>query len=241
MARKQSVPGPPSRISSADARCDGPGAYERVNASHPVVLGLATIVLLMKWVDLRFGRRASFITGALVAVSPYQIRYSQELRPYPYLLFFFLLSLVLIDHLLLGKGGRGLILAVAGALAGGLYCHEIFPVIFGVILATCWTWRDKANASSYRHLAAAVALALLAYLPLLPRLLGLLATGGESSARTWGWWLLSRRWEFLTCAGREGFPLSLGGVAFFVMCAIGIVYAAKSSPLVGSMSYREQW
>lgn len=65
-----------------------------------VVWGTASVVLFGLLIARRSNRRAGLIAAALLAVSPYHVRYSQEVRPYAFALFLICLDLWILDHCL---------------------------------------------------------------------------------------------------------------------------------------------
>ncbi len=189
------------------------------------VAAVAALVLLMIWAEARFGWRVAALVGLLGTVSPYHLRYSQELRPYPYLLLAAAATLVLADRVLSGRGGRWTISGFAAACAAGLWVHDTFFVVAAPVAAVAWARRRELAPRWRRRLAAGAGLALVLYVPLLPRLVRLAGTASAPTAQAWGWWFLSRRWAFLTVAGREGIPSGWGAAAFAFAVGLGMVVA----------------
>jgi hypothetical protein len=64
------------------------------------------------------------------------------------------------------------------------------------------------------------------YLPWLGRVVELARRAAEPSAQTWWWGFFTRRWQFLTVAGREGEDLTWGGALVMVLVAVGLGVAA---------------
>ncbi|HEY8019447.1 MAG TPA: glycosyltransferase family 39 protein, partial [Thermoanaerobaculia bacterium] len=79
------------------------GLSETARRLVPVALGIATVLLLAGWVGRHFGERAGLAVGAVAALSPVGVHYSQELRPYALALFLMVAALVLLDRLLGGS------------------------------------------------------------------------------------------------------------------------------------------
>ncbi len=78
------------------------GASEATRRLLPILLGVSTVVLLASWTGRRFGQRAGLAVGAVAALSPVGVHYSQELRPYSLALCLMVAALVLLDRLLDG-------------------------------------------------------------------------------------------------------------------------------------------
>ncbi len=93
----------------------------------PIAAGLASIVLLAIWIRSRVGRDVALIAGAVCALSPFHVRYSQELRPYPFLLLAVTASLVAAEHL--RRTPRpGAAVGLGLILAAGLWIHVSFAL-----------------------------------------------------------------------------------------------------------------
>ena len=196
----------------------------------PIALGVLSILLLAAWVRPRFGYIVALFTASLAVVSPFAVRYSQELRPYPFVLFFFLLALVAFDRLMRNpEPVWGGVLAVA--LAGGLYSHTFFPVVAVPMLASipgigsCSRLPNKRGFVLYSSLAIISSLALFAFW--VPHLISLATPSSQSTAQTWTWHEVGRRWEFLTVGGWEGTDLSWGGLLVGLLAAVGFARALR--------------
>src|SRR5436305_12312282 len=96
---------------------------DTVHRLVPIALGIGTVLLLARWTARRAGRAAGLAAGLAAAALPFAVRYSQELRPYPYLLFFAAAALVATDRLV-DRPGRGSTARLAAVLLGGLYAHD---------------------------------------------------------------------------------------------------------------------
>jgi len=199
-----------------------------------ILFGLGSIGLLMMWVSRRFGRWTGLLSGALVAVSPYHIRYSQELRPYPYIVFLLFVVLISLDVLVYSRRWRSsAAVALSVSLVIGMYFHDIFLIVAlpsGLLAA----YRGRKYSDRVLRLfALAASAAVLLYLPLLPRFMRLAGSGGENTAQTWGLWFLFHRWEFLTVGWREGSPPSMGGAIFAFLVMVGLVWTLMTRPSEG--------
>lgn len=220
----------------------GCGLGETGQRLIPIALGVATVLLLAVWAGRHFGRRTGLLAGWLAAISPLHIRYSQELRPYSYLLFFAMLTLVAVDRLA-RRPGWGNALLVLAAMVGGLYSHLLYPLVLVpalIVLAAELRRAAPANRSRLKRalalLGGAAAAAFLVYVPWLVETVGTLAArppvGGVAH---WSWRLLGERWEFLTVAARYGDALSVGGALALGLALIGAARAVRSAAGVAAL------
>src|SRR6185295_603760 len=76
------------------------GLGESARRLIPIAFGLGTILILARWAARRFGRLEGLLVGAAMALAPFHVHYSQELRPYSLALFCAALSLSAADRLL---------------------------------------------------------------------------------------------------------------------------------------------
>lgn len=204
----------------------GLGASDDLQRLVPILLGLGSIALLVVWARNHFGTVAGLAAGWLAALSPYHLRYSQELRPYAYVLFFALLTLVLSERVL-ARPSPVKVVACAAAAAAGLYSHNLFILIVVPIASVAMTRRVAGcGAKGLLGLVASAALALALYLPWLGRVVELARRTAEPSAQTWWYGFFTRLWQFLTVAGREGEDLTWGGALMLVLVLAGLGVAA---------------
>jgi len=192
----------------------------------PVGLGGLSILLLVAWARRRFGDVVALTVGSLAALSPFHLRYSQELRPYPYLLFFVVLSLVVVDRAV-EHGRVGWAVPCGLVFAGGLYSHALFPLVAAPIVASALLLDRQARKKACITVPLAAGIGLALFLPWLPQLLRTAAAAGEPSAQSWTWRALARRWQFLTVGGWEGADLTWGGAVLLVLALLGVVRALR--------------
>ncbi len=213
------------------------GASEDVQRLVPILLGAGSLALIVLWVAEHFGQRVAVVAGLLAAVSPLHIRYSQELRPYAFLLFFMSAALLLADRI--GRRpGWGPVAFGAACFAGGLYSHILFPLALIPVGALALSGRSEHEAHpqrGVRHpaicLTAAIGLGLAAFVPWVLSVASALASGRDAgTAEGWTWQALGKRWQFLTVAAREGDPLTWAGWIMAALALAGIVVAARSRP-----------
>ncbi len=79
---------------------DGAGPSDAVRRLPAVLWGTGTVVAMGQLVARRAGHVAGIVTAALLALSPFHVHYSQELRPYSLGLFLLALSLLSLDRYL---------------------------------------------------------------------------------------------------------------------------------------------
>jgi hypothetical protein len=211
------------------------GFSDDVQRLLPIAVGTVTVVMISRWVALRFGRRAGLLVGILTALSPLGIRYSQELRPYPYLIFFVVLTFFTVDRLIEDLRWRSWFVLLTAA-TGGLYSHYFYFLVAlpsGILLVERSLSRDVLMRARGRRAlgaaAAAGALALVAFLPWLGRLLNLGSHSSTGGAPIWDFAAAGLRWQFLTVGAREGEPLTLLGALLLVLFAVGAGVAMTSA------------
>ncbi len=220
---------------------NGLGVSDTAERLVPIALGVATVVLLALWAGRRLGRAGGLATGLVAALLPFAVRYSQELRPYPYLIFFAAATLAATDRLLT-RPGAGSTALLAAALIGGLYSHDLFPVVLlpaALPLAEMALARDPARRAAGRaalaRSALALGIALVAFLPWILNLFRLTHLPPGGSVKPWTLGLALQRWEFLTVAGVEGDRLSWAGGLALALAALGGLFFAG----LGSMERRK--
>ena len=211
------------------AALNAAGATETAHRLVTIALGVATVLLLAVWTGRRFGRAAGLATGLVTALLPFHIRYSQELRPYVYLLFFAALTLLAADRLE-RRPGPGAAALAFGAILGGFYSHHLFAL---ALIPAAWPLAEAAFSRGHRRalglFAAAAGAAFLLFLP------WLLAIPGELSgrdptdgARPWTWRLALQRWQFLTVGAMEGDGLTWAGILALGLALLGVAAALRS-------------
>ena len=108
--------------------------------------GTLTIVPIYLWGKALFGRRAGFLGALLLAVNPYHVWYSQEVRMFPWAVLFVVASLLAFWRLMHG-GGWGW--WVGHTVLTGLTFHLHYYVGWIVLVENCfylgWLWHRKGN------------------------------------------------------------------------------------------------
>jgi 4-amino-4-deoxy-L-arabinose transferase-like glycosyltransferase len=210
------------------------GASETVHRLLTIALGIGTVLLLASWAGRRFGRAAGLATGLVAALLPFHVRYSQELRPYVYLLFFAALTLAAAERLETRPGPGAAALAFA-ALLGGFYSHHLFVL---VLLPAAWPMAEmalsrepgqrRAGRRALGFFLAAAGAAFLAFLPWFFAVTGELASrppGGR--VVTWNLGRALIRWQFLTVGGMEGERLTWAAALALGLALVGAVAALR--------------
>ncbi len=201
----------------------------------PIAAGLASIVLLALWTRRYFSPTAAWLVAAFCALSPFHIRYSQELRAYPYLLLMCTATLVLADRLRSHPDWKSTS-ALAATVALGFYTNLTYALVLvpvaGMMLATPSPDRGgKAiSPNSIRtRFVTAVFFGALAFLPWIWLISQTLVTRLERTRTTdWTWLAVGQRWECLTIAPGHFTLLSWFGVVLAVVFVIGIIAAART-------------
>jgi len=195
----------------------------------PIALGIATVLLLARWTARRLGRAAGIGAGLFAALLPFAVHYSQELRPYPYLLFFAAATLAAVDRVV-DRPGRSSTALLALTLLLGLYAHDLFVLVLapaGLPLLEMALARDperrRTGRRALRDLALAGAIALAGFLPWVSALLGIAHLPPAGFVRPWTWRAAAVRWEFLTVAGVEGDLLTWAGALALGLAALGLL------------------
>lgn len=197
----------------------------------PIALGVGTLLLLADFVARQAGRRTGIATALIAAFSPLHLRFSQELRPYSLGLFFLVLALWL--ALRAGRSGRrrdfaGLAFALWGCFAS-LYLAALAPLPALILLVGSERPLAATRAALLRF-AAALAAALLAFVPWLAVVGGALAMEHQLRATPWTLDLVARRWHYLTVGGADG-EAATAAAALTALLALAGALAAARRPL----------
>jgi hypothetical protein len=206
------------------------GYNEHLQRLVPVVLGISTAVLIAVWVSAIFGRRAGALAGLLCAISPFHIRYSQDLKGYSYLAFFVMLTYVAV--LLLEKRPcwqRATLLTIA--VCGGMYSSISYLLIAIPILAYCveraLAGKKGGNGEVVKWAVISLGAAIAGYAPWLPTLLHAESLGPRGGVKPWSWSFVSDRLQFPTVAGREIDHFGWGGAVVVTIAVVGLFYTAR--------------
>jgi hypothetical protein len=198
----------------------------------PVAAGLASIVFWSRWALTHFGARMSLLTAGAMTLFTFHVRYSQELRAYPYLLCITGLTMVLADRLR-SRPDVGTTLGLASAIALGWYTHLSFSMVLlplaGVLLCVDLPGASDSprRAESVRYGGAAILLGTAAFLPWLLTIATTLHARMDRGATELTIGVVKRRWQFLTVAANELEPLSWIGIILAGLFCVGIAVALR--------------
>jgi hypothetical protein len=201
----------------------------------PIACGVATVLLVAHWTARHWGRAAGLAAGFAAALWPFHVHYSQEIRPYSFLLCGAMAALVQAERLAEAPGWRrGL--GLAAILSAGLYTHHLFAL---AVVPMAWPlleagvrrqWGARWGAA-LRWLLASWGVALLSFAP------WAIVAGSRIAARDsaggvqpWTLGRLAERWQFLTVGGVTGESLTWGGALLGVVVLAGIWLAARAVP-----------
>jgi hypothetical protein len=199
----------------------------------PIAAGLASIVAWSWWCRRHFGESVSLLLAGFLALSTFHVRYSQELRAYPYLLLLTALAMLAADRVR-SRPGAGSAMLLAATVAFGWYLHFSFVMILAPMLGMVLVGDqapDGGSSSRTRQLAwtaAAIAAGTAVFLPWYLHVRAALGSYLSRGANDWTLDLLARRWQFLTVAANESEAADWLGLALAALAAIGLVVAARS-------------
>jgi hypothetical protein len=199
----------------------------------PIVAGLASIVVWSWWARRHFGSTASLLLAGFMALSTYHVRYSQELRAYPYLILLSGIAMLAGDRLRTRPGPRSAA-ALAVLVALGWYLHFSFALVLAPLVGLVLFGREQAAApepalrrNSAAWLVVALAAGTTAFLPWFLSVRETLVGRLSQGANDWGLELIARRWQFFTIAASEGEGLDWLGAMLAVVAVVGFVVAVR--------------
>jgi 4-amino-4-deoxy-L-arabinose transferase-like glycosyltransferase len=198
-----------------------------------VLFGVATVALFGALMARRAGRRAGLLAGALLALAPFHVRFSQELRPYPLALFTLCLALLLLDAYL-ARPNFGRLVGLYFAVVAAVYTLYLSQVVLA-IAAGAMLWEDAFAENQARRQASRRFLGwsplfagtvFLAYLPWWPIQLEALARPAvEANPLTVA--RVDRIFSFFFFAARDGDPLGPAGLLYAAIVAAGVAVALR--------------
>lgn len=197
----------------------------------PIAAGLASITVWAVWTRSHFGHRVSLLVAGFMALSTFHIRYSQELRAYPYLLLITGIAMLAADRLRTQPTVKSaFVLAVA--VAFGWYTHFSFAMtLVPVIALVLFSFDPSSTPGGSRRrtaslLATSIALGTLAFMPWMAAVAGALPDRFSRGATIWTLGTVGRRWEFLTVGATDLSLLSWLGSLLAILAVIGLIAAA---------------
>lgn len=205
-------------------------------AARICLSGLAVVGLLMfaRWIALRLGLRAGVVALGFGALSPFHVRYSQELRAYPILLFVVAGTFLAAEYCA-STDTRLSIGVLSVCVAVGSYTHLSYCLIIPAVLAI------SADPIAFIHdrktrllrTTRAILLGLIPFVPWLVVIARALAARADRGGTDWTMGGLLVRWHALTAAGREGDAATIWSVMLFGVFAVGLTILLRSP--------RERW
>lgn len=212
----------------------GAGASNLALKIPAVVWGMAGVVALGKLVERRSGRAAAILSAFLLALAPFHVRYSQELRPYALGMFLLLVSLLALDRWL-EKRTRGRLAALYVGFLATAYALYLAALVLGVAAASMLL-DDAASAEPARRESARRALrwspaflALLAagYLPWIPIVRAAAGHAPYTAAPPMSLSRLGSVLAFFCFAPGEGRGLAAADVVSLVLAAAGLALCLR--------------
>lgn len=202
----------------------------------PVVLwGLGAVVGFGLLVARRVSWRAGLIAAALLAVAPFHVRYSQELRPYSLSLLLLCLSLLVLDWFLARPTALRLVALFLSFLAT-IYSSYLVQIILG-IAAAALLFEDAVSADPVARSRARrffawspffVALLWLAYLPWWPiQLEASRRPPVPANIEPFGLHRVGRLFSFFFFAPDGGQTLDWSGAFYLVLVLAGSALALR--------------
>lgn len=175
-----------------------------------VLAGTATVALMMPLARRWFDERAGWLAALLLAISPIHIRFSQEVRPYAFGLFWMVLAIVLLQR------GRivGWFIAVYLA-AMTLYFAGMIAAIVSIVMMP------------RRRMSLYILGWIVLYAPWLPVVFGA-ARGTSPNAReqlTWSWF--AYRLQTLGTGDWQADPISIGSWLLWAFALTGVAIAIR--------------
>ncbi len=193
-----------------------------------IIFGTAGIAVLMLWVRERLGTTAALTAGTFAALSPFHVRFSQEMRAYPILFLLIPLCLLVTERLAKAPGLRpAILLAVLVAIGG--YTHLTFWVVIPVLLAVSMS-SDRGIKSVQRsvHMTiAAIAVGALSFVPWVIVIWRTLGTRLERGGTDWSFAEVGVRWHAMTVAAREGLPPTPSSAVLALVFLVGLVVLVR--------------
>jgi hypothetical protein len=207
-----------------------------------ILAGVVGIGLFMRWMALRFGTRTAIVAGLITALSPFHVRYSQELRAYPWLLLVVPAAMLAAERLARDPS-RWSVALMAATVAIGAYTHLTFWVVLPVFMAIVCSPIDASGSVRNRltALLSAIAMGASAFLPWAVAIGQGLARRAERGGTDWSLTELEHRVAAITSAPWEGHPVTVGGLALVVLVAVGLGFALRRSDRWIPMSMLGAW
>lgn len=197
----------------------------------PIAFGVGAVVVLADFTCRKFGRATAYVCAAIAALSPFHIRYSQELRAYSLGVLTFVLALWTLDRAL-ERGRRVDWLLFSVSLWAGLSTLYLVALVVvpGCLLVVGTRKPPQERRRDLGRFALAVVVAALAFAPWYAIVGKALAKEHELAATRWSAGLALERWHFLTAAAQDGESANLGSLGLGLVALVGAAVALRSRP-----------
>ncbi len=210
------------------------GPSDAVRKLPAVLWGTGTVVAMGGLVARRAGRAAGIAVAALLALSPFHVHYSQELRPYSLGLFLLALSLLSLDRYLAEPGPRRLAALYLSCLATAyaLYVSAlVLAVAAGAIVAEdCFSADPRRRRAARRFLRTSPLFAAalwLGYLPWWSTFLTGLRSPAVGAVPAFSAARVVRFFSFFGFGHSDWQPLGVSGFLFVAGTIFGAVLACR--------------
>lgn len=203
-----------------------------------VAWGTTTVPLVALLLQRRAGRPAGLTAAALLALAPFHVRYSQELRPYALGLFLLVASLLALERALRNPTATRVAVLYASCLATGYTAYLAGLVL--AIAAVAMLIDDALSAGEERRSRAkrflffsplfAAALAV-AYAPWIPVVVEAARRPPPVARSSWTWSRVGETISFFAFASDDGTPISVRDLALAVPAVVGLAVAIRTRGL----------
>jgi hypothetical protein len=213
---------------------DALGPPDWVRKIPAALWGVGTVAALGALVRRRAGPGAALLSAGLLALAPYHVRYSQELRPYSLGLFLMCLALAALDRFL-GKPTLARLAAVFAAAVACAYALYLAAATLALAAAAlvaedCFARAPIRRRAARRFAWASplfLAAASAAYWPWIPVLAGISRPRVSSSAEELSLERVDRLLSFFAFAPNDGYLLGPGGLFAVALMAGGAWIAVR--------------
>ena len=213
---------------------DGFGTSDAARKLPAVFFGTGTVLAAGRLLTRRAGETAGFVTGILIAVSPFHVHYSQELRPYSLGMFMLCASLLMLEKYLAAPNSVRLVALYLFCLATAyaLYVAALALLVAGgaLVIEDCLSPDTRRSSSARRFLAKSPLFALalwIGFLPWWPVFLTGIRSAPMGIAPRFSAARIPRIFSFFGFAHADWESLGWKGLGFSAGCFAGFVVALR--------------